>query len=239
MPSPTAERLVPLAAGPADPGRGRAHGLRGHDLARALCTGGDARGGDRDAHRRAAGGGRGPQGDPALRRSGTTPVAAPTERRPPPSGAARERDRASEGRVDRPRPGELTVQPAGGLRRRASGRAGETRRSLPEIVITEFMDEAAVAGLAADFDVRLRRGPGRSAGRAGAGSSRRRALIVRNRTQVRGELLAAARALEVIGRLGVGLDNIDVDACRARGIAVCPATGANDVSVAEYVIAAS
>nr|WP_246312639.1 NAD(P)-dependent oxidoreductase [Aquabacterium terrae] len=39
-----------------------------------------------------------------------------------------------------------------------------------------------------------------------------------------------------VGRLGVGLDNIDVEACRARGIAILPATGANAQSVAEYVI---
>jgi (S)-sulfolactate dehydrogenase len=43
--------------------------------------------------------------------------------------------------------------------------------------------------------------------------------------------------LRVVGRLGVGLDNIALDACRARGIAVIPASGANDDSVAEYVIA--
>jgi (S)-sulfolactate dehydrogenase len=62
---------------------------------------------------------------------------------------------------------------------------------------------------------------------------------VRNRTQVRGALLEAAPRLEVVGRLGVGLDNIDVAACEARGIAVYPATGANDLSVAEYVITAA
>jgi (S)-sulfolactate dehydrogenase len=66
-----------------------------------------------------------------------------------------------------------------------------------------------------------------------------RALIVRNRTQVRGALLKAGPRLEAVGRLGVGLDNIDVEVCKARGIAVYPATGANDVSVAEYVIAAA
>ena len=63
------------------------------------------------------------------------------------------------------------------------------------------------------------------------------ALIVRNRTQVRGELLAACKAITVVGRLGVGLDNIDVEACDARGIRVIPATGANALAVAEYVIA--
>jgi (S)-sulfolactate dehydrogenase len=66
-----------------------------------------------------------------------------------------------------------------------------------------------------------------------------RALIVRNRTQVRGSLLESAARLQVVGRLGVGLDNIDVPACEARGIAVFPATGANDLSVAEYVITAA
>jgi (S)-sulfolactate dehydrogenase len=62
------------------------------------------------------------------------------------------------------------------------------------------------------------------------------ALIVRNRTRVDGELVAAAGKLRVIGRLGVGLDNIDLDACAARGIDVIPATGANALAVAEYVI---
>ena len=40
----------------------------------------------------------------------------------------------------------------------------------------------------------------------------------------------------MVGRLGVGLDNIDVPACEARGMKVIPATGANALSVAEYVI---
>lgn len=110
---------------------------------------------------------------------------------------------------------------------------------MSDIVITEFMDEAAVARLKARFDTLydpalIDRPDDLRAAVAGA-----RALIVRNRTQVRGALLAAATSLTCVGRLGVGLDNIDVDACRARGIAVCPATGANDLSVAEYVMAAA
>ena len=65
------------------------------------------------------------------------------------------------------------------------------------------------------------------------------AVIVRNRTIVDRALLEAAPSLRAVGRLGVGLDNIDVDECRARGVAVLPATGANAASVAEYVIAAA
>jgi (S)-sulfolactate dehydrogenase len=62
------------------------------------------------------------------------------------------------------------------------------------------------------------------------------AFIVRNRTQVRGDLLAALSRCKVVGRLGVGLDNIDLPGCAARGIEVIPATGANALSVAEYVV---
>ncbi len=62
------------------------------------------------------------------------------------------------------------------------------------------------------------------------------ALIVRNKARVDAELVAAARKLRVVGRLGVGLDNIDLAACEARGIEVIPATGANALAVAEYVI---
>ncbi|WP_434034844.1 hydroxyacid dehydrogenase [Cupriavidus sp. a3] len=62
------------------------------------------------------------------------------------------------------------------------------------------------------------------------------ALIVRNRTQVRGELLHALGECRAVGRLGVGLDNIDVAGCQARRIEVIPAIGANARSVAEYVV---
>lgn len=61
-------------------------------------------------------------------------------------------------------------------------------------------------------------------------------IIVRNRTQVRGALLDAMRQCKVVGRLGVGLDNIDVATCRERGIEVVPAIGGNARSVAEYVV---
>jgi (S)-sulfolactate dehydrogenase len=62
------------------------------------------------------------------------------------------------------------------------------------------------------------------------------ALIVRNLTQVNQALLDGAPQLQVVGRLGVGLENIELPACAKRNIKVIPATGANAVSVAEYVI---
>lgn len=64
------------------------------------------------------------------------------------------------------------------------------------------------------------------------------ALIVRNQTHVDGALLAAAPQLRVVGRLGVGLDNIDLAAARERGIVVTAARNANAIAVAEFVLAA-
>jgi (S)-sulfolactate dehydrogenase len=110
---------------------------------------------------------------------------------------------------------------------------------MAEIVITEFMDEAAIREHLARFDVlydpKLVDAPDALL----AVVADARGLIVRNRTQVRGALLARAPRLKVVGRLGVGLDNIDVEACRAHGIDVHPAAGANDLSVAEYVLTAA
>ena len=64
------------------------------------------------------------------------------------------------------------------------------------------------------------------------------ALIVRNQTRVDAALLESGTSLKAIGRLGVGLDNIDLAAARDRGISVIYARNANAVSVAEYVMAA-
>ena len=64
------------------------------------------------------------------------------------------------------------------------------------------------------------------------------ALIVRNQTTVDAALLHSGESLGAVGRLGVGLDNIDLDAARARSVQVVFARNANAVAVAEYVVAA-
>jgi (S)-sulfolactate dehydrogenase len=106
------------------------------------------------------------------------------------------------------------------------------------IVICEFMDEDAVTGILAGYDVLYDAGLVDRRSELIAALGEARALIVRNRTQVDADLLAKAPKLQAVGRLGVGLDNIDVAACEARGIAVYPATGANNAAVVEYVIGA-
>lgn len=104
------------------------------------------------------------------------------------------------------------------------------------ILITEFMDQPAVEQLrtahSVTYDPSLADTQDKIPGMMGDVT----ALIVRNRTKVTPALLDAAPKLKCVGRLGVGLDNIDMDACAAKGVTVYPATGANNLCVAEYVI---
>ena len=107
------------------------------------------------------------------------------------------------------------------------------------VVITEFMDETALAQFGSDFCLSYAPDLVDDRERLLAAVASAAAVIVRNRTRVDEELLDAAPDLKVVGRLGVGLDNIDTRQCASRGIAVCPATGANTLSVAEYVTGTS
>ena len=60
------------------------------------------------------------------------------------------------------------------------------------------------------------------------------ALIVRSETKVNGRVLEAAKALKVVGRAGVGVDNVDVEAATARGIIVMNTPDGNTISTAEH-----
>ncbi|MCR3922122.1 MAG: phosphoglycerate dehydrogenase [Firmicutes bacterium] len=63
------------------------------------------------------------------------------------------------------------------------------------------------------------------------------ALIVRSATKVTRPIIAAGKSLKVIGRAGVGVDNIDVDAATEHGIIVINAPEGNTISAAEHTIA--
>lgn len=105
-----------------------------------------------------------------------------------------------------------------------------------KILVTESMEATSVAALSAQFDTHYDATLVDRRNELLAKLGDVDALIVKNRTQVNAEILAAAPKLKVVGRLGVGLDNIDLPACKARNVAVIPATGANAQSVAEYVL---
>lgn len=107
---------------------------------------------------------------------------------------------------------------------------------MAKIVISEFMDEKAASSLEDHFEVVFDTGLLENRQALLTAVADAEGIIVRNRTQVDAELLAAAPRLKVVGRLGVGLDNIDLAACETRGVVVKPAHGGNGSSVAEYVL---
>jgi D-3-phosphoglycerate dehydrogenase / 2-oxoglutarate reductase len=102
------------------------------------------------------------------------------------------------------------------------------------ILITDGIDEAGLALLqeAAQVDDR----PGISAEELLAAIPTYEALIVRGRTKVPAALIAAALNLKVVGRAGVGVDNIDLAAAQARGITVVNTPTATSVAVAELTL---
>lgn len=61
-------------------------------------------------------------------------------------------------------------------------------------------------------------------------------LIIRSETQVNRELLDAARRLRVVGRAGVGVDNIDIGAATERGVVVVHSPGGNTIATAEHTV---
>jgi phosphoglycerate dehydrogenase-like enzyme len=101
--------------------------------------------------------------------------------------------------------------------------------------LTEQLDRNAESWLRERCDVE--RCPVEDGARLRERSKDAQGLIVRTYTRVDAALLDAAPRLTVVGRAGVGLDNIDVAECRRRGIEVVHTPDANGDAVAEYVFA--
>ncbi|MEI7637680.1 MAG: phosphoglycerate dehydrogenase, partial [Syntrophus sp. (in: bacteria)] len=62
-------------------------------------------------------------------------------------------------------------------------------------------------------------------------------LVIRSATKVTPEIIAAAENLKVVGRAGIGLDNVDVTAASKRGIVVMNTPGGNTITTGEHAIA--
>ena len=105
----------------------------------------------------------------------------------------------------------------------------------PRVLVSEPLAERGLEALRAtcEVDVRLELSSEQLAEIIGAYDG----LVVRSATQVRGPVLEAAERLRVVGRAGIGVDNIDVAAATARGIVVVNAPTSNVVSAAEHAIA--
>ena len=106
--------------------------------------------------------------------------------------------------------------------------------SRPVVLVTEGSAPTPLAWLKERADVR-EIGP-KDDGFAAA-LAEAEAAVVRTYTTVDAAFLDAAPNLRVVGRGGVGLDNIDVPACRARGVEVVYTPDANTLAVVDFVIA--
>lgn len=105
-----------------------------------------------------------------------------------------------------------------------------------KILVTEPLAQAGIDVFEAHgstVDVRLGLSPEELAGIIGGYD----ALIVRSSTKVTKQLIDAAPRLKIVGRAGVGVDNIDIDACSEAGVLVCNAPESNLVSAAEHTMA--
>lgn len=107
---------------------------------------------------------------------------------------------------------------------------------MPDILISENISGPQVDALQSTFEVTFAPDLWQSPAELQSTLARHRALIVRNQTPVTAELIAAATQLQVIGRAGIGLDNIDVRAASEAGIAVVYAPEQNAISVAELAL---
>lgn len=103
------------------------------------------------------------------------------------------------------------------------------------VLITDTLPEGGLALLRQRYEVDSR--PGISSQELAEIISGYDALIVRSSTQVTAEVLSRADRLEVIGRAGTGVDNIDLEAATREGILVVNAPTSNTVSAAEHTLA--
>ncbi len=103
------------------------------------------------------------------------------------------------------------------------------------VLVAEPLADRGIALLRQDFDVDVRTGLARDdlIGAIGAYD----ALVVRSQTRVDADVIRAGERLRVIGRAGIGLDNIDLEAATKRGVMVVNAPQSNVLSAAEHTIA--
>src|SRR6185437_13357080 len=135
-------------------------------------------------------------------------------------------------------PGWLRCSPRRKTDRSAAHEAGGARRTtaVARVLVTEKIAQSGLDLLAdAGHEVDVREGLSPEElldAIVGA-----HALIIRSATQVTGDVLAAGSSLQVVGRAGVGLDNVDVTAAPERGVMVVNAPTSNILSVAEQAMA--
>ena len=106
-----------------------------------------------------------------------------------------------------------------------------------KVFVADELSAEGLAALAQYPELEVDFSPGLAVADAIPHAAAADAIIVRSATKIKGELLAAASRLRVVGRAGIGVDNIDLDATTERGIIVLNTPDANATTTAELAIA--
>src|SRR6056297_2065 len=109
---------------------------------------------------------------------------------------------------------------------------------MAKVLISDKLSDAAVQifrdnGVEVDFQPDLGKDPGKLVEVIGAYDG----LAIRSATKVTAELLEKAVSLKVIGRAGIGVDNVDIPAASARGVVVMNTPFGNSITTAEHAVA--
>ncbi|MBS0385986.1 MAG: phosphoglycerate dehydrogenase, partial [Proteobacteria bacterium] len=109
---------------------------------------------------------------------------------------------------------------------------------MPKVLISDELSEAAVnifrqRGIEVDFLPQV----GPDAAKLKEIIGKYDGLAIRSATKVKADIIAAAKCLKVIGRAGIGVDNVDIPAATARGIVVMNTPFGNSITTAEHAIA--
>src|SRR6476619_1281936 len=108
----------------------------------------------------------------------------------------------------------------------------------PRVLISDALSPAAVQifkdrGVAVDFEPELGKDKDRLAAVVGGYDG----LAIRSATKVTAKILESAKALKVIGRAGIGVDNVDIPAATQKGVIVMNTPFGNSITTAEHAIA--
>ncbi len=108
---------------------------------------------------------------------------------------------------------------------------------MPKVLVSDNLAPQGLDVLRQARGIELVEKPGLSAGELLEEIADVDGLVIRSGTKVTADVIAAAGSLKVVGRAGIGVDNVDVPAATARGIAVLNTPEGNNITTAEHAIA--
>jgi D-3-phosphoglycerate dehydrogenase len=108
---------------------------------------------------------------------------------------------------------------------------------VPKILVSDELAPQGLEILERARGMRVEYRPGLAPGDLLAAIADADGLVIRSGTKVTADVIAAAKQLQVIGRAGIGVDNVDVPAATARGIVVMNTPGGNNITTAEHAVA--